>query len=216
MDKQEFDENRTDRAGLSDVNDSLNARDITAAEKHTENTGTVKSFVLETLQTIILALILYFLIDTFVARVRVDNISMEPTLQPGEFLLVDRAVFRLDDLKTGDIVVFHYPLNPEEDYIKRVIGVPGDHVKVVQGEVFVNDTRLEEPYLLSVTAYEGDWVIPEDSFFVLGDNRNQSFDSHSWGFVPRENLIGRAFFIYWPINEIKLLQQPQMVQAAGE
>jgi len=173
------------------------------------------AFLLETLQTIVLAIVLYFLIDTVVARVRVDNISMLPTLQPGEFLLVDRISYRFKELEVGDIVVFHYPQNPREDYIKRIIGLPGDHVKVAMGKVYVNDQELTEPYLNAITAYEGDWDVPENAFFVLGDNRNQSFDSHSWGFVPKENLIGKALVIYWPVNEIKLLTQPNIVNAAS-
>ena len=216
MDNKGYDENRTDLTGLSDINKDPGVNGAPVAGSTHEQEGGVKSFLLETLQTIVLALILYFLIDTFIARVRVENISMEPTLHQGEFLLVDRVIFRFDDLDTGDIVVFHFPGDPREDYIKRVIGTPGDHVKASQGAVSVNDVMLDEPYLLSDTAYEGEWIVPENSYFVLGDNRNQSSDSHSWGYVPEKNLIGRAFVIYWPINEIKLLKQPQPVQAAGE
>lgn len=179
-------------------------------------TGGMKSFLLETLQTVVLALILYFLIDAVVARVRVDNISMEPTLVAGEFLLVDRLFYKIDGLDTGNVVVFRSPQDPGEDYIKRAIGLPGDHVKIEDGALYVNDVRLDEPYLAAPMIYEGEWEVPEDSLFVLGDNRNPSFDSHNWGFVPMENVIGRAFFVYWPINEIKLLTQPQPVQAAAD
>lgn len=219
MDKKEYDDNRTDQSGLSDVQDGLkthNTLQTPTVEKTKANESGWKSLLLETLQTIVLALVLYFLIDTLVARVRVDNISMEPTLQPGEFLLVDRVTYRLKELNVGDIIVFHYPQNPAEDYIKRVIGLAGDQVRVTQGAVYVNDARLEEPYLLASPDYEGEWIVPEDALFVLGDNRNQSFDSHSWGFVPKVNVIGRAFFIYWPVNEIKLLKIPQPAQAAVE
>lgn len=202
--------------GLPEPVDMQNraAFDQSAAGRQTKPKSGWKSIVLETLQTVVLALVLYFLIDTVVARVRVDNISMEPTLQPGEFLLVDRVSFRLKELNIGDIIVFHYPQNPREDYIKRIIGLAGDHVKIAQGMVYVNGNALQEPYLVVSTAYEGEWDVPQDALFVLGDNRNQSFDSHSWGFVPKENIIGRAFVIYWPINEIKLLSKPDIAQAA--
>ena len=219
MDKQEYDDTGTGQSGVSDTQNGLTAHNTLqtpVVDQYEENKSGWKSFFLETLQTVVLALILYFLIDTVVARVRVDNISMEPTLQPGEFLLVDRVTYRLSELNIGDIIIFHYPQNPQEDYIKRVIGLAGDNVKIKEGVVYVNDTRLEEPYLIFPTDYEGEWIVPEDALFVLGDNRNLSFDSHSWGFVPEENVIGRAFFIYWPINEIKLLTQTQLTQIAVE
>lgn len=174
------------------------------------------SFLLETLQTIVLAIVLYFLIDTVIARVRVENISMLPTLQPGEFLLVDKITYRFKEAKHGDIVIFHFPQNPREDYIKRVIGLPGDVVEVMDEKVFVNGYELDEPYLSAAPLYEGEWEVPDETVFVLGDNRNQSSDSHSWGFVPKQNLVGRALVVYWPIGELKLLTQPDVVIAAIE
>ena len=174
------------------------------------------SFLLETLQTIILAIVLYFLIDTVVARVRVENISMLPTLQPGEFILVDKISYRFKEMKHGDIIVFHYPQNPREDYIKRLIGLPGDTVQIQEGSVFVNGVKLIEGYLSAPPMYDGEWIVPENALFVLGDNRNQSSDSHSWGYVPAENLVGKAFLVYWPLNELKLLTQPDVVLAASD
>ncbi len=167
---------------------------------------TWKSFFMETLQTILLAVILYFIIDTAFARVRVDNISMIPTLKPGEFLLVNKLSYRFGDLQRGDIIVFHAPVNPSEDYIKRTIGLPGETIRVEDGQVYVNDVAISEPYLKKAIAYEGSWEVPEDTVFVLGDNRNQSSDSHSWGFVPQENVVGKALVIYWPFNEVTVLK----------
>ncbi|MBI9044542.1 MAG: signal peptidase I [Anaerolineaceae bacterium] len=161
---------------------------------------------METLQTILLAVILYFIIDTAFARVRVDNISMIPTLKPGEFLLVNKLSYRFGDLQRGDIIVFHAPVNPSEDYIKRTIGLPGETIRVEDGQVYVNDVAISEPYLKKAIAYEGSWEVPEDTVFVLGDNRNQSSDSHSWGFVPQENVVGKALVIYWPFNEVTVLK----------
>ena len=184
-----------------------------------ENINQTKSktarVVLEALQTILLALVLYFLIDSFMARVRVDKISMRPTLEPGQLLLVNKTAYRFGEVQRGDIVVFHYPLNPSEDYIKRVIGVPGDAVLVENGEVFVNGQQLVEDYISEPPAYSGEWLVPEDNYFVLGDNRNQSSDSHRWGFVPEENMLGKAIFVYWPLNEIKTLNHPLVVKAAN-
>ena len=173
-------------------------------------------FAWELLQTILMAVVLYFLIDTMIGRVRVENISMKPTLHEGQFILVNKLAYRIGDYQRGDVVVFHYPRNPAEDYIKRLIGLPGDTVTIQNGQVIVNDERLEEPYISGPPAYTNTWSVPEGQLFVLGDNRNQSSDSHSWGFVPVENVVGRALVIYWPLGELKLLNQTPIVHAANE
>lgn len=179
------------------------------------STGTtLGSTLTELLQTVLLALVLYFLIDSVVARVRVENISMLPTLQPGEFILVNKLAYRFGNVERGDIVVFHNPTNPVEDYIKRVIGVPGDTIVVGEGEVKVNGYVLNEDYLSAPPGYSGEWQVPADSLFVLGDNRNQSLDSHSWGYVPQRNVVGRALVIYWPFDKVRVLNHPRMVEAA--
>jgi len=170
---------------------------------------------LETLQTVILAVVLYFIIDSVVARVRVENISMEPTLMPDEFVLVNKVVYRFGDVRHGDIIVFHFPQNPSEDYIKRIIGVSGDTVVIRNQQVIVNKQVIEENYIAAPPDYNGQWVVPKDSLFVLGDNRNQSSDSHSWGFVPMNLVVGKAEVIYWPFNEVKSLNQPFVVKAAS-
>ncbi len=172
-------------------------------------------FFLETFQTILLALVLYFLIDTVIARVRVENVSMKPTLQPGQYVLVNKLAYRLGNVQHGDVIVFHYPPNPAEDYIKRVIGLPGELVQIRDGNIFVNDQEILERYAASLPGYDGDWSVPQDALFVLGDNRNQSSDSHAWGFVPLPNVVGRALAIYWPLGDMKLLTQPFTVKAAN-
>lgn len=171
-------------------------------------------FLWEVLQTLIMAVILYFLIDTVVGRVRVENISMQPTLHEGQFILVNKLAYRLGDFHRGDIIVFHYPLHPEEDYIKRVIGLPGDSVIIGGGQVIVNGEELEEPYIAASPTYSNQWTVPEGQIFVLGDNRNQSSDSHSWGFVPTEKVVGKAMVIYWPLKELKILNQVPTAHAA--
>jgi len=173
-------------------------------------------FTWEILQTLIMAIILYFLIDTVVGRVRVENISMQPTLHEGEFVLVNKLAYRLGDYQRGDIVVFHYPRNPEEDYIKRIIGLPGDTVSVGNGQVSVNGQVLDEPYIAAPPEYTSSWTVPVGQLFVLGDNRNQSSDSHSWGFVPDANVVGRALIIYWPLEELRILNEVPGVSAANE
>ncbi len=172
------------------------------------------SFAIDTAETILLALILFFGINAVSARVRVDNISMKPTLQPGEFVLVSKVAYKIGKPQVGDIIVFHYPLNTQEEYIKRVIGTPGDQVTVRDGQVFVNGQALVEPYIAAPPTAGGSWTVPADSLFVLGDNRNQSSDSRSWGFVPLNLVVGKALFIYWPLEEFQLIQHPDVVNAA--
>lgn len=173
------------------------------------------SFMLEVLQTVVMALILYFVIDQVLGRVRVENISMLPTLKPGEFILVNKLAYRIGDFNRGDIVIFHYPRDPHEDYIKRVIGLPGDIVRIDGGVVYVNENPLSESYISAPPTYTGSWTVPDDQIFVLGDNRNQSSDSHSWGFVPHENVVGRALVVYWPLDNFKILNSGPVVQAAN-
>lgn len=171
----------------------------------------------EVLQTLIMAIILYFLIDTVIGRVRVENVSMQPTLHEGQFILVNKLAYRLGEYDRGDVVVFHYPGSPPQDFIKRVIGLPGDTVEVQGGVVIVNGQPLNEPYIAAPPAYSSTWLVPENQLFVLGDNRNQSFDSHSWGFVPFDNVVGKALIIYWPLDELRILNQvPGVIAANGQ
>lgn len=175
----------------------------------------VRSFLIELAQTAVLALILFLIIDTATARIRVQSISMQPTLFESDFVLVNRLAYRLGDLNRKDVIVFHPPLNAaEEPYIKRIIGLPGDTVRITGGEVYVNDQLLQETYLKAPPGYNGVWAVPEDSVFVLGDNRNNSSDSHAWGMVPISNIIGKALVVYWPVDHWKLLDQTTASAAA--
>jgi len=182
----------------------------TPDEPKPQRNSTFRLF-LEVLQTLALAVVLYFLIDLVVARVRVENISMLPTLQPGEFVLVNKMAYQFGDFDRGDIVVFHY--SEQEDYIKRVIGLPGDQIEINNGEVRVNDQLLAEPYISAAPQYNGSWEVPSDNLFVLGDNRNQSSDSHRWGYINEESVVGEAMVIYWPLDEFQILSQPVSAKA---
>ena len=143
-----------------------------------------RRMIFDIIETLLLAMILYFGIDAISSRVRVQNVSMQPTLYEGEFVLVSKISYWIGAPDVGDVVVFHSRTEPGEDFIKRIIGTPGDTVDVQNGKVMVNGFRLDEPYIADVPLYEGEWVVPADSYFVLGDNRNQSSDSHRWGYVP--------------------------------
>jgi signal peptidase I len=155
-----------------------------------------KRFAMDLLETLLLSLLLFFAINTISARIRVDGSSMEPTLHSGEFMIVNRLAYRFGQPQTGDVVVFHYPGNPEQEYIKRVIGLPGEHVVIANGQVSVNDRVLDEPYIAAPPAYEEDTIVPPGMLFVLGDNRNNSSDSHSWGPVALDQVVGKAVMVY--------------------
>jgi len=158
-------------------------------------------------------MVLYFIVDSAIDRVRVQKISMEPTLIKGDILFVNKLAYKLAEFQYGQIITFHYPLDPEMDYIKRVIGLPGDRVEIKDLQVWVNGRLLYEPYISALPEYQGVWEVPEGQLFVLGDNRNPSADSHVWGFVPVENVIGKVFMVYWPINRIKGLPTPDIFAA---
>ena len=173
----------------------------------------VKQFVIDLLETIVLAVVLFFAINAVSARVRVDGFSMVPTLQDGEYVLVNRLAYRGKLPERGDIIVFVSPQTTELDLIKRVIGLPGDKVKILGGAVQVNGQVLEEPYIAAAPIYNGEWDVPEGKLFVLGDNRNDSSDSHAWGLLPVENVIGKAILIYWPLPEWNLIEHVDSVAA---
>lgn len=171
-------------------------------------------FLLDVLETLILSVILFAAINTISARIRVDGASMEPTLQTGEFVIVNKLAYLYGEPHIGDVIVFHFPRDPEQEYIKRVIGLPGDRVVVKEGQVSINGQPLEEGYIAASPVYEASWDVPADSLFVLGDNRNNSSDSHTWGPVPMENVVGKAVFVYWPPTEWGLVSHASIANAA--
>lgn len=171
-----------------------------------QESSSFKQFVTDLLETIVLAAVLFFAINTISARVRVDGSSMLPTLKNGEYVLVNRLAYKMNSLPDyGDIIVFSSPVS-DQDLIKRVIGLPGDNVKISGGQVQVNGQVLVEPYIAAAPIYNGEWTVPPNSLFVLGDNRNDSSDSHAWGLLPVENVIGKAILIYWPPPDWNLIE----------
>lgn len=170
--------------------------------------------LLDILETLVIAVGLFAGIDTVSARIRVDGHSMEPTFVTGELLIVNKMAYKLGSIKTGDVIVFHPPNSPTEEYIKRVIGLPGDHVVIKNGKVIVNDQILEEPYIKAPPNYELDIIVDPDGLFVLGDNRNNSNDSHSWGSVPLGNIVGKAEVVYWPPKNWGVINRNQSAVAA--
>lgn len=170
------------------------------AEPEPNKPGILRVLV-DIIETLVLSALLFAAINVISARIRVDGQSMLPTLNTGEFVIVNKLAYKVGSPKYGDIIVFHFPRDPEQEYIKRVIGLPGDQVVIAQKQVQVNGVPLEEPYIADPPLYEANWTVPDDSLFVLGDNRNNSSDSHNWGPVPMDYVVGKALFIYWPLDK---------------
>ncbi|MFP4099798.1 signal peptidase I [Coleofasciculus sp.] len=163
----------------------------------------------EGLKTIGLSVFLAIGIRSFVAEARyIPSGSMEPTLQINDRLIIDKISYNFRQPQRGDIVVFSptealKQQNFQDAFIKRVIALPGETVEVKGGRVYVNGQSLREQYIEEEPEYSyGPVTVPEDNYLVLGDNRNNSYDSHYWGFVPRENIIGRAIVRFWPLNRV--------------
>ena len=182
--------------------------------------------LLEVVETLVLTLIIFLVIQTFVAQpYRVEQQSMERTLEPDQYVLVDKLTPRWDDYGRGDIVVFDPPPRwvadePRTPFIKRVIGLPGDVVEVKDGAVYVNGTRLAEPYVYddqptTATDEPAQWVVPAGELFVMGDHRAASADSRAFGPISRDQVIGRAWLRYWPIDMLGVLSTPTYPAPVG-
>ncbi len=172
-----------------------------------------RGFWRDMLETILMAVVLFLLLNAVTSRVRVYNVSMQPTLHEGNLLVVNKLAYKLGEPKRGDIIVFHYQGTVTEDYIKRVIGLPGDTIDIGGGVVRVNGQAITEPYIAELPGYTGTWKVPEGELFVLGDNRNRSSDSHDWGFVKQEWVVGKAILVYWPLDRIRVLTNMDLVHA---
>jgi signal peptidase I len=182
----------------------------------------MRSVVWEIAQTILLTVLIFLGVRAVVQNFKVEGASMEPTLHSGQYLLINKVGYaRVEGTplalalpndgatagdhylfgapQRGDIVVFRSPMQPDKDFIKRVIGVPGDTVEIRGGQVYINGAVINEPYIRDKAPYlVPRQVVPPNHFFVLGDNRPNSSDSHVWGLVPADNIIGRAWVSYWP------------------
>ena len=186
--------------------------------------------VRELLEAVVLALIVFMVIQTSVRNFKVDGSSMNPTLEGGQYLMVNKLVyFQLDMVRLsrivpfwkeegpdsrfavhppqrGEVIVFHFPRDTRKDFVKRVIGLPGDTVEIRGGKVFVNDSYQEEPYItLKDTSSMKPMRMRGKEYFVLGDNRRSSNDSRSWGPVPEDLILGKVWFVYWPFTSLQVL-----------
>jgi len=165
-----------------------------------------KSMIRELLETVISAGIIAFIIITFIGQVTVvRGASMEPTLHDRERLIANKISYRFESPGRNEIIIFKPPIGIKRNYIKRIIGIPGDKIEIVDGKIYVNDQALEEPYVKYRSSEDiPSTIVPTDSFFVLGDNRPNSSDSRYWGFVPRKNVVGKAWVVFWPLNKIRI------------
>ena len=194
----------------------------------------------EIIEAVVLAVVVFMLLQTTVRNFKVDGSSMDPTLEGGQYLLVNRLVYLRLDLarlsrivpfwqteeratryaihapKRGEIVVFKFPRDPSKDFVKRVVGLPGELIEVRDGRVIVNGDLLDEPYLSTKdNSNNAPLQLEEGEYFVLGDNRAHSNDSRSWGAVPEANLRGKAWIVYWPVPGIHILAIMQRIPGFG-
>jgi signal peptidase I len=190
--------------------------EVVQPETQPEHKDDWKRFGLDILETIVLAVVLYFGINALSARVRVDGFSMTPTLQNGEYILINRLAYKTGQPARGDIIVFSLPADNGQDLIKRVIGLPGETVNINNGSVSINGVKLQETYIAQDPLYYGEWTVPDGYLFVLGDNRNDSRDSHQWGLLPLENVIGKSVLIYWPPPEWQIINHTEEVFTTQE
>jgi signal peptidase I len=178
----------------------------------------MRTLIRETLQVILLALVIFFAIHFMIQNFRIDGTSMEPNVHNGEYVIVNKTAYWFGhNPQRGDVVVFQAPDQPQNDRVKRVIGLPGETVEVrSDGTVYVNGQQLEEPYLPSHhSGTSGTWTVPEDEYFVMGDNRSVSYDSREGGPVPRSNIIGKAWLIIWPLHDWGWAPNRTIVMAAA-
>jgi signal peptidase I len=178
----------------------------------------IGTFFLDILEVIVFAIAIFLFVYLLLLQPhKIKGDSMQPNFPNGEYLLTDKVSYRFREPKRGEIIVFEPPQVQGEEFIKRIVGLPGELVSVKEGSVFINGQRLNEDYLASgVITLSGNYLeegeevlIPQNEFAVMGDNRLHSSDSRAWGFVPKDNITGRAWVIYWPIVKAGPVEEVQ-------
>jgi len=176
----------------------------------------IGAFVLDTIQVVVFAIAIFLFIYLLVLQPhKIKGNSMQPNFPDGEYLLTDKVTYRFKEPQRGDVIVFEPPNSDGEEFIKRIIGLPGEEIYVSNGRVYINEVALSESYISEDTnsgLFLKDGmkvVVPEDNFFVLGDNRPHSSDSRSWGFVAKEKITGRGWIIYWPAEAAGSIEHPK-------
>jgi signal peptidase I len=183
-----------------------------AVEAPSEPTGAGMWSTLSWIRDLAFSILIAVILIVFIYQpVKVEGTSMMPTLTDQERIFINKFEYHygLGQVERGDMVVFWYPLDTSKSYIKRVVGVPGDVVKIMSGEVFVNGKPLEEDYVPEEYRDHLSWGperVPPEKYFVLGDHRSSSNDSRAWGFVDRKYIYGKAVFVYWPLDKMGRLK----------
>ena len=159
----------------------------------------MSKFIRDIIITILAAVAVFLILQAAVGSFKVYGMSMLPGIKHGDYIMVSKVEYYFQNPRRGDVIVFHSPRTPDTDLIKRVIGLPGDTIEIKSGKVYVNNVPLAEPYILEPPNYKyPQEQVPPDQYFVLGDNRNNSADSHTGWVMPRQNIIGKAWISYWP------------------
>jgi signal peptidase I len=181
---------------------------VDVANPTTRSWSRIGEELMATFQTLLSAAVYATLIVTFGFQIaRVDGLSMSPTLEDRDRLIVNKLVYELGDPRPGDIVMLYYPPSPEKMFVKRVIAQPGDTVQIVDGRVYVNDIPLHDDYVPEEFRSHDDLgpeVVKPGYYFVMGDHRNNSLDSRHWGPVPKKYIVGKVKFRWWPLQEAKI------------
>ncbi|MFA5367427.1 MAG: signal peptidase I [Dehalococcoidia bacterium] len=163
------------------------------------------SILLQIVASVALALLLFFGVQTIIESRVVEGSSMEVGLHDGQRLIVVKAAYWFGEPQRGDVVIFTHPLDPERTLVKRVIGLPGEHIEITDSIVYIDGSQLLEPYVKGTTSPLSNTEVPPGCYFVMGDNRQSSSDSRSWGPLPEDNIIGRAWLLYWPLEDWHLI-----------
>lgn len=173
-----------------------------------------KAAIREVVETALLTLALFLGVRLTLQNYRVEGFSMEPNLHTGQYILVDKISYRVSDPDRGDVVVIRFPLDPKRDFVKRIIALPGETIEIHDRRVFVDGHPLQEPYIRVPGTYRYEKrQVPENHFYVLGDNRDNSHDSHIWDWLPREYIIGKARLSYWPWQYAGVIDHPDVTLA---
>jgi len=178
----------------------------------------IYAIIIDVMQTFLMAASIFLVIYIFVFRpFQVSGESMFPTFKNKEYILTNLIGLRFDHPHKGDVIVFKAPTDNEKDFIKRIIGAAGDTIMLKEGSVYVNGDRLDESAYLpkDIRTYGGSFmkeeeaiVVPDGNFIVMGDNRPYSSDSREWGFLKEKDVIGLSFFVYWPVNSMRMVKNP--------
>jgi signal peptidase I len=161
----------------------------------------------EIVEILVFCVIIFLVLRFVVQSYQVGGSAMQPGLQKNENVMVNKASYLFHGPDRGDVIVFHYPYaDHSADYVLRVIGIPGDVIKTDLTHLWVNNVALKEPYITKAANLAGQqWTVPTDQYFVICDNREISDDSRSWGFVPKDFIVGKAVLVYWPANKLKFI-----------